>query len=99
MTDTAPLLENATRDLACFAAGLRFEAIPAAVVEHAKLCVLDGLGVALFGSRLPWTRHVRDLAVAEGGDAGRFVLGESGARVDRPGRPGERDRRSRLRDG
>jgi aconitate decarboxylase len=66
MTDTAPLLENATRDLARFAAGLRFEAIPETVADHAKLCLLDGLGVALFGSRLPWTRHVRDLAVAEG---------------------------------
>jgi aconitate decarboxylase len=67
MTRAAPLLANATRDLAEFAAGLRFENIPAAVVEHAKLCILDGLGVALFGAGLPWTRHVRDLAIAEGG--------------------------------
>ncbi|HEX4367723.1 MAG TPA: MmgE/PrpD family protein [Rhodopila sp.] len=66
MTQTAPLLAHATRDLARFAAGLRFEDIPAAVVEHAKLCVLDGLGVALFGAGLPWTGHVRAVALAEG---------------------------------
>jgi 2-methylcitrate dehydratase PrpD len=66
MTQTAPLLANATRDLAQFAAGLRFEDIPAHVVEHVKLCILDGLGVALFGAALPWTGHVRELARAEG---------------------------------
>ncbi|MEA2726123.1 MAG: hypothetical protein QOF70_598 [Acetobacteraceae bacterium] len=66
MTQAAPLLANATRDLAEFAAGLRFADIPTRVVDHAKLCVLDGLGVALFGSGLPWTGHVRELARAEG---------------------------------
>jgi aconitate decarboxylase len=66
MTETAPLLANATRDLASFAAGLRLEDIPAPVVEHAKLCILDGLGVALFGAGLPWTGHVREVARAEG---------------------------------
>jgi 2-methylcitrate dehydratase PrpD len=66
MTETTSLLANATRDLARFAAGLRFEDIPGAVLDHAKLCVLDGLGVALFGAGLPWTDHVRALAVAEG---------------------------------
>lgn len=66
MTQAAPLLANATRDLARFAAGLRFDDIPTRVIDHAKLCILDGLGVALFGADLPWTQHVRDLVVAEG---------------------------------
>ena len=66
MTQAAPLLENATRDLARFAADLRFEHIPSSVVDHAKLCILDGLGVALFGSTLPWTGLVRDMAISEG---------------------------------
>jgi 2-methylcitrate dehydratase PrpD len=65
MTQAAPLLANATGDLARFAAGLSFQDIPARVVDHAKLCVLDGLGVALFGAGLPWTGHVRELARAE----------------------------------
>jgi aconitate decarboxylase len=66
MTQAAPLLANATRDLARFAAGLRFADIPAPVVDHTKLCILDGLGVALFGAGLPWTEHVREVARAEG---------------------------------
>jgi 2-methylcitrate dehydratase PrpD len=66
MTQAVPLLAHATRDLARFAAGLRFEDIPAPVVEHVKLCILDGLGVALFGAGLPWTGHVRGVALAEG---------------------------------
>lgn len=66
MTEPASLLPHATRDLARFAAGLRYDDIPADVVAHAKLCVLDGLGVALFGAGLPWTAMVRDMALAEG---------------------------------
>jgi 2-methylcitrate dehydratase PrpD len=66
MSEAPSLLPNATRDLARFAAGLRYSDIPPAVTEHAKLCILDGLGVALFGAQLPWTRHVLDLALAEG---------------------------------
>ncbi len=66
MTQAAPLLADATRDLAHFAAGLQFEDVPGAIVDHAKLCLLDGLGVALFGASLPWTSHVREVALAEG---------------------------------
>jgi 2-methylcitrate dehydratase PrpD len=66
MAEAASLLPNATRDLARFAANLRYEDIPDNVRQHAKLCVLDGLGVALFGSRLPWTRIVQDVAIEEG---------------------------------
>jgi 2-methylcitrate dehydratase PrpD len=66
MAEAAPLLPNATRDLARFAAGLQFADIPSSVRDHAKLCVLDGLGVALFGAGLPWTRMVHDMAVEEG---------------------------------
>ena len=66
MTESAPLLAHATRDLARFAAELRFADIPKPIVDHVKLCVLDGLGAALFGARLPWTAVVRDMARAEG---------------------------------
>ncbi len=77
MSQPAPLLANATRDLARFAAQLRFEDIPVAVVDHAKLCLLDGLGVALFGAFLPWTAHVRDLAIAEGATPAASFWGTS----------------------
>ena len=60
-----PLLEHATRDLACFAAGVRFEDLPPKVIERIKLCVLDSLGCCLFGATLPWTLKVAQLALAE----------------------------------
>ncbi|MBY0334441.1 MAG: MmgE/PrpD family protein [Acetobacteraceae bacterium] len=61
-----PLLPEATRRLAEFAAGLRFEALPAAVVAQAKLSLLDGIGVCLFGATLPWTRRVQAMCLTEG---------------------------------
>ena len=61
-----PLLENATRDLARFGAGLAYEDLPRDVVEHIKLCVLDSIGCTLFGATLPWTRKVADFALSEG---------------------------------
>ncbi|HKU97397.1 MAG TPA: MmgE/PrpD family protein [Vineibacter sp.] len=67
-SSASPLLPDATRVLATFAATLDFDDIPAAVVDHIKLSVLDGLGVCLHGATLPWTRMVRDVALAEGGN-------------------------------
>jgi 2-methylcitrate dehydratase PrpD len=52
-----------TSKLAAFAAALRFEDIPAPVLEHAKVCLLDTVGCGLFGSRLPWSRILVDSLV------------------------------------
>ena len=60
-----PLLPHATRDLARFSANLGFEDIPAEVVEHMKLSILDSIGVCLHGVTLPWTRHVQAMVEAE----------------------------------
>jgi len=65
-TSQKPLIENATRDLAQFAAGLRFEDIPKDAVERIKLSALDSIGCCLFGATLPWTKKVADMAEAEG---------------------------------
>lgn len=62
----APLLPNATRELAAFASSLRFEDIPPEVVQRIKLSLLDSLGCCLFGATLPWTRKVARMAIAEG---------------------------------
>lgn len=67
MSSTLPsLLPGATHDLARFAAAIRFEDIPIDVVERIKLSLIDGLGVCLQGSTLPWTRIVHDIAHEEG---------------------------------
>ena len=44
--------KNITRQLANFAAGLRYEDIPEEAVEKAKDCILDQIGVELIGSTL-----------------------------------------------
>ena len=59
------LLENATRDLACFGASLDYPDIPQEVIERIKLSVLDSIGCCLYGATLPWTRKVAQLADAE----------------------------------
>ena len=52
-----------SRALAEFAASLAFDDIPPGVVAHAKLCILDGLGCALFGSGLDVGRVTADYAL------------------------------------
>src|ERR1700690_3032379 len=59
MSSSQPsLLPHATRDLARFAAKTGFADIPAGTIESIKLSFIDGLGVCLQGSTLPWTRKV-----------------------------------------
>ena len=53
---------NETRDLVDFATSLRFEDLPAEVVEMAKLCVLDIVGVGLCGSQREWSKIVAEFA-------------------------------------
>lgn len=61
-----PLQKNATADLAAFASALTYQRIPTAVIARAKLSLLDGIGVCLYGATLPWTRHVQEMVRAEG---------------------------------
>ena len=68
---------HATRELAAFASELAFAAIPAEVIDFAKLLVLDGIGVCLHGSTLPWTRMVQDLALAEHAEGRSSIWGRA----------------------
>jgi 2-methylcitrate dehydratase PrpD len=74
-TDKAPLLENATRNLAAFSSRIEYEDLPRQVVERVKMSVLDSLGCVLFGGSLPWTGRVLDMVRAEGGAAVASVYG------------------------
>lgn len=60
-----PLLLDATRDLARFAAQFRYEDIPAEVVERMKTSLLDSVGCCLYGATLPWTQRVQAMVEAE----------------------------------
>ncbi|MFH1087879.1 MAG: MmgE/PrpD family protein, partial [Chloroflexota bacterium] len=53
---------NETRKLVEFIVGVNYESLPASVVEMAKLCILDTVGVGLFGSQTKWANVVAGLA-------------------------------------
>jgi len=71
----APLLADATRDLARFGAALNYEQIPAEAVARMKSSVLDSLGCCIFGATLPWTRKVAALAELEAARPIATVIG------------------------
>ncbi len=73
-----------TKALAQFAAGLRYEDIPAPAVAIAKACIVDTVGVVLFGSTMPWSRIVADY-VHHVGDGSSTVLGPGFRRASAPG--------------
>ncbi len=77
MSDSSqpPLLEHATRDLAKFAAGLRYEDIPAEAIARIKSSIIDSLGCCLFGATLPWTQKVAAMAMAEGAKQEASLMG------------------------
>ena len=78
-TDTPPETKGAhTRNLAALCAGLRFEDLPAEVVAHVKLLILDGLGCCLQGATLPWTQMVADMVREEGGVSEATLIGMTG---------------------
>ena len=74
-------IENSpTRALAEYVAGLSYRDIPQEVVSHVKLCLLDSLGCALFGSTLPWGKIIRSFAKELGKGKGALIWGD-GAEV------------------
>src|SRR5512136_1510973 len=66
-----------TAELASFAARLRFEQLPADVIDKAKTCVRDALACCLFGVTQPWTRMLIEQAVEEGGNPRAGVIGST----------------------
>src|SRR5262249_32369980 len=54
------------------------EALPEDVVERAKQCVLDWLGVTLAGSDVPLTRILRDEVAEQGGHPQATLVGGGG---------------------
>ena len=74
---TTAINNPATQILAEFSSGLHWGDIPPRVVEHAKVCVLDALGVALFGSSLPWSQILVDTIKEEAGEPQATIWGTS----------------------
>jgi len=82
--DVTERTATAAQTLAAYAAGLTFEAIPTAVVERAKDCVLDTVAVATYGERFPWSAAVIAYAERYGRGGACSVFGRPGLRVNAP---------------
>src|ERR1700730_6898322 len=72
------IMAGETKALSHFGAGLRYEDIPAPAVAIAKACIIDTVGVVLFGSTMPWSRIVDDYVQHVG--SGRSTILDSGFR-------------------
>jgi len=73
-----------TRRLAEYAAGLRYEDIPADVIQRAKDAIADTVAVATFGGDLPWSRMIAAYAKRNGSGGRSRILGRRDALVHAP---------------
>src|SRR4029077_7724965 len=82
--DRKAIMAGETKALAQFAAGLRYEDIPAPAVAIAKACIIDTVGVVLFGSTMPWSKIV-DAYVQHVGTGSSTILDSGFRRTSAPG--------------
>jgi 2-methylcitrate dehydratase PrpD len=57
-----------TPDLGAWVSGFDFSSVPAGVVTHLKLCLLDSLGCGLFGATQQWGKISSDVVVSFSSD-------------------------------
>jgi 2-methylcitrate dehydratase PrpD len=69
-----------TARLAEYAARVRYEEIPAEVLQRAKNCIADTVATILFGAQFPWSKMIITQAQRMG-TGGRCVILGTGARV------------------
>jgi 2-methylcitrate dehydratase PrpD len=81
--------------LARFAAETRLEDIPAPVQRHAKMVLLDTLGVILAGAERPEVRDLRERLAPSGGTGATVYAGTSGLAGGRRTRGRQRPRDAR----
>jgi aconitate decarboxylase len=65
-----------TLTLATYISELSYKHIPQAVISHAKFCLIDSLGCALFGSTLQWGKIITSFAKEMGKGKGALIWGD-----------------------
>jgi 2-methylcitrate dehydratase PrpD len=75
---------HVSEELARFAAALRYEDLPAEVVERVRLHTLDILGVCLLGAPMEFARILREVATASGGNPESTLIGSGGVKLPAP---------------
>ncbi|MGB3484590.1 MAG: MmgE/PrpD family protein [Mycobacterium sp.] len=68
-----------TEQLSEYIAGLKYEDLPPAVVEQAKIAIRDAMGVALYSANLPWTTIVSEFAGESGAPGPATLWGRPGS--------------------
>src|SRR6266700_2385954 len=72
-------MANETVRLAQYAAELRYEDLPASVVQQAKECIIDTVAAGICGAAMPWSRIVIDYAERTGPGGTSRILGRGSA--------------------
>jgi 2-methylcitrate dehydratase PrpD len=75
-----------TERLAAYAAGMRYEDLPPAVLQRAKECIIDAVATISFGAELPWSKMIIAYAqrYGSGGEAKSAILGTGGLKLNAP---------------
>ena len=73
-----------TPKLAAYAAGLKYEDIPAQVRQRVKDCITDTVAVIIYGGKLPWSQMVIAHAHRSGAGGKSHILGTGGMTVYAP---------------
>ncbi len=68
-------MTTASRALARYATDLKYEQIPAEVVERAKDCLIDTVAACALGAQMPWTQTVIEYAQRNSAAGASNVLG------------------------
>jgi 2-methylcitrate dehydratase PrpD len=77
-------MANETRQLAEYAAAVRFADLPADVVQRAKDSIADTIATVVFGYDLPWSQMIVRYAERMGTRGQSRILGPGGASVAAP---------------
>src|SRR5258707_1337340 len=73
-----------TLQLAKYAAALRYDELPAPVIQRAKDTIADTIAAIAFGAHLPWSRIVVDYARRRGAGGESRVFAPGGAQLQAP---------------
>jgi 2-methylcitrate dehydratase PrpD len=73
-----------TERLAAYAAALRYEDLPPAVIQRAKDCMIDAVATISYGAKLPWSKMVIAYARHYGSGGKSAILGTGGQSVHAP---------------
>jgi 2-methylcitrate dehydratase PrpD len=79
-----PEAGHATRQLAEYATSVRYDDLPPAVIQRAKDCIIDTVGVIIYGADLPWSKMIVAYSRSNGAGGKSFILGAGGEPVHAP---------------